>query len=61
MNKGLIAPIALILAVVIKQTLGIEFTESQLETVIEVVIELGSAIAAAVMEPKKKVSKDENQ
>lgn len=59
MNKKLIAPIALIAAVAIKQVFGIEFTESQLETVIEVVIELGSTITAAIMNPKKEVKEDE--
>lgn len=57
MNKKLIAPIAVVAVIGLKQFFNVEITEGQVEEIltftITVTITVGSAIWAAVMEPKK--------
>ena len=53
MNKLLIAPIAAIVAVALKQYLNLEFTNSEVEEALTFSVTVSSALWAAFMSPKK--------
>lgn len=53
MNKAIIAPIAALVAVGLKQYLGLDFTDSQVEEALTFAVTVSSALFAAFMNPKK--------
>lgn len=53
MNKVILAPISALVAVGLKQYLGLDFTETEVEAALTFAVTVGSAVWAAFLNPKK--------